>query len=94
LGDIQEDGVFGLQRGFKKAGVKSMIMSLWEVEDDATQMLMSEFYKNYTAGQTKQNSLKAAQRAVREFNGKINGKRRDFSSPRYWAGFILLDGLN
>jgi CHAT domain-containing protein len=94
LGDIQEDGVFGLQRGFKKAGVKSMIMSLWEVEDDATQMLMSEFYKNYTSGQTKQNSLKAAQRAVREFNGKINGKRRDFSSPRYWAGFILLDGLN
>lgn len=94
LGDIQDDGVYGLQRGFKKAGVNTILMSLWKVDDDATQMLMSEFYRNYASGLTKQQSLRQAQKAVRDFHGKINGKMRDFSNPRYWAAFVLLDALN
>ena len=86
LGKVSGEGVFGLQRGFKKAGVNSILMSLWEVDDEATQLLMTQFYKSLTKGLSKTNALKAAQAAVRA------NKDRDFSSPYYWAAFILLDG--
>ena len=86
MGDISRDGVFGLQRGFKNAGANSILMSLWEVNDKATQILMTEFYKNYLGGKSKRESLLAAQKAVRETPG--------FEDPEYWAAFILLDGLN
>lgn len=86
LGDITDEGIWGLQRGFKKAGAHSILMSLWEVDDEATQILMIEFYKNYLSGMSKRESLLAAQKAVRETPG--------FDDPEYWAAFILLDGLN
>ena len=94
MGDIGGDGVFGLQRGFKKAGVNSILMSLWDVDDAATGMFMEEFYRNFTEGKTKRESLKAAQDKVRNFKGEINGEYRNFSNPRYWAAFILLDALD
>lgn len=85
LGDISADGVFGLQRGFKKTGVNSMLLSLWKVDDDATQILMTEFYSNYIKGLSKLESLKMAQNTLR-----TNPK---YSSPMYWAAFVLLDGM-
>lgn len=88
LGDIsQGEGVFGLQRGFKKAGANTILMSLWEVDDKATQILMTKFYKNYLAGQSKRESLLSAQKYLREYD---NGRYND---PKYWAAFIMLDGL-
>jgi CHAT domain-containing protein len=88
LGDIsQGEGVFGLQRGFKKAGANSILMSLWEVNDEATQILMTQFYKNLVSGQSKRQSLRSAQKYLREYN------RGKFDKPEYWAAFILLDGL-
>ena len=86
LGDIVSDGVFGLQRGFKKAGANSLLMSLWKVDDDATRILMTEFYKNYLSGKSKRESLLAAQRVLQ------NDPK--YYQPQYWAAFILLDGLN
>ena len=86
LGKVSNEGVFGLQRGFKIAGVQSILMSLWEVDDEATQILMTNFYKNYLKGMSKQESLLNAQKIVRETPG--------FSDPEYWAAFILLDALN
>lgn len=94
LGDVKDDGVFGLQRGFKIAGVKSLLMSLWPVDDDATQLLMTEFYKNLLKGKSKHESLRLAQIHVKNFTGLIKETYRDFSNPQYWAAFILLDALN
>lgn len=94
LGELLSDGVFGLQRGFKKAGVKTIIMSLWNVDDSATQILMTEFYRNLFNGMSKRESLLEAQNKVRNFKGFINDEKRNFSNPKYWAGFIMLDGIN
>ena len=89
LGDIsQGEGVFGLQRGFKKAGANSILMSLWEVNDEATQILMTQFYKNLVSGQSKRQSLQSAQRYLREYNAG------QYNKPEYWAAFILLDGID
>lgn len=86
LGDVTGDGVFGLQRGFKKAGVNSILMSLWKVEDEATSTLMIEFYSNWLAGKSKYESLELAKEKVRSVE--------KWSDPHYWAAFILLDAVN
>lgn len=67
LGEIRGDGVFGLQRGFKKAGANTLLMSLWKVDDKATQLFMSYFYKNLVTGKSKQESLSEAQRDLRDY---------------------------
>ena len=85
-GDINSDGVFGLQRGFKMASANSLLMSLWTVDDAATCMLMTEFYKNWINGKSKREALALAQQAVRSHKG--------WESPHYWAAFILLDGTD
>ena len=87
LGDVTGEGVFGLQRGFKKAGVKTILMSLWKVDDEATQILMSQFYKDLIAGKSKVEALREAQQFVR------NTDNKKFDEPRFWAAFILLDAL-
>lgn len=83
-----DDMLWGVQRGFKEAGVKSILMSLKKVDDEATRILMVDFYKNLMKGKTKLQSLKDAQKHLRHVD---NGKYND---PIYWASFILLDGLN
>lgn len=83
LGEISSEGVFGLQRGFKLAGAKSLLMSMWKVDDQATYLLMTEFYRQYISGKSKRQSLYLAQSALRE--------SEEFSEPYYWASFILLD---
>ena len=86
-GDITGDGVFGLQRGFKKAGVQSILMSLWKVNDNATSFLMTEFYRNWIGeGKSKHQALELAKQKVRSHKG--------WEDPKYWAAFILLDGLD
>ena len=67
LGEITGDGVMGLQRGFKKAGANTLLMSLWNVDDEATRLLMTKFYANLVAGKNKFESLREAQRYVRDY---------------------------
>ena len=86
LGETSGEGVFGLQRGFKLAGANTLLMSLWKVDDTATQKLMAEFYRHYLSGKSKQESLNLAQQSLRN--------NSEYSDPEYWAAFILLDGLN
>ena len=81
-GDITSEGVFGLQRAFKMAGVQTIIMSLWKVSDKATQLLMTEFYNNWIGkDQSKREAFRNAQNTV----------RTQYEEPEYWAGFIMLD---
>ena len=89
LGKVTGEGVFGLQRGFKKAGANSILMSLWKVDDEATCLLMTEFYKNWIGeGKSKHDALELAKQTVRSH------KEKGWNDPKYWAAFILLDALD
>ena len=66
LGDVSSEGVFGLQRSFKQAGVQTLLMSLWEVNDKATSFLMSEFYVSLLSGKDKRASFLEAKRKCKE----------------------------
>ena len=81
-GDLEGDGVYGLQRAFKLAGVQTIIMSLWKVNDAATQMLMTEFYSNWIVN--KMSKRKAFETAKQKVRSK-------YPEPSCWAGFIMLD---
>ena len=81
LGDITPDGIAGLQRGLKYAGARSIIMSLWKVDDMATSIMMTEFYKILFQTKSKHVALKHAQQKVKKI----------YDNPYYWASFILLD---
>ena len=83
-GSVNGDGVFGLQRGFKKAGARSLLMSLWKVDDRATSVLMTEFYRLWLGGMSMHDALESAKKKVRSTKG--------WESPEFWAAFILLDG--
>ncbi len=83
LGDIQgNEGVYGLQRAFKIAGVKYIIMSLWQVPDKQTSMLMTTFYKKWLEDKmTIPDAFHAAQKELRELG----------FDPYQWAGFVLIE---
>lgn len=83
-----DDGLLGLHRGFKLAGAHTILMSLNKVDDEATKILMVEFYKNLMNGNTKLKSLMKAQKHLRIVE---NGK---YDNIKYWGAFVLLDGLN
>jgi CHAT domain-containing protein len=81
LGDIKgSEGVFGLQRGFKMAGVKKMIVSLWQVPDKETAELMTTFYTYWLKGKTVNESFYQAQADMRKKY-----------TPFYWAAFVLVE---
>ena len=90
-GEIGSDGVFGLQRGFKKAGTQSIIMSLWEVDSKATEMMMKEFFKAWAGDCSKREAFVNAQNEVKkEYGNKYDEEKH--KGP-HWAAFILLDAL-
>ncbi|MDZ4794699.1 MAG: CHAT domain-containing tetratricopeptide repeat protein [Bacteroidota bacterium] len=81
LGDVKgTEGVFGLQRGFKMAGVKKMIVSLWQVPDKETAELMTSFYTYWMKGKTIAGAFYQAQAEMRQ------------KYPAYyWAAFVLVE---
>ena len=87
LGEVTGDGVFGLQRGFKKAGVQSLVMSLWKVSDEATKIMMTRFYENLARGRSKYDSFQEAQNYLRKYDGGL------YDEPEYYSAFVLLDAI-
>ena len=77
LGKVTGDGVFGLQRGFKKAGAGSLLMSLWKVDDKATRQLMTFFYHNLTQGMNKHDAFSKAQHDLRNMDVEDNSRRKN-----------------
>lgn len=81
LGEVNDEGVFGLQRAFKKAGVNTIIMSLWKVSDHITQLMMTHFYTHLLNGNSKYAAFRKAQLEI----------RKEYPNPYQWAAYIMLD---
>lgn len=80
LGDVKSgEGVYGLQRAFQVAGADALIMSLWKVDDAATQLLMTNFYTNWIKLGNKQKAFKQAQLQL----------MTKYKEPYYWGAFVM-----
>ncbi|MBS1680967.1 MAG: CHAT domain-containing protein [Bacteroidetes bacterium] len=81
LGDVRAgEGVYGLQRAFIVAGAKTLVMSLWRVDDAATQALMTSFYTNLSKGVNKMKAFKTAQQQL----------MLKYKEPYYWGAFVMV----
>lgn len=81
-GVVKSDGVYGLQRGFKKAGVGCLIMSLWNLDDMGGQAFMQLFYKKMAEGSDRYKAFYEAKHQI---------KNAFADMPFMWAGMIMLD---
>ncbi len=82
LGEIKAgEGVYGLQRAFLVAGAEAIVMSLWKVDDAATQHLMNNFYTNMMKSGDKQKAFKQAQQQL----------MAKFKEPYYWGAFVMME---
>ncbi len=82
LGDIKgNEGVYGLQRAFKIAGAKYLMMSLWQIPDQATKEFMISFYTNW---------LKKGKSIPVAFQDTQKEMQKRFLNPYSWAGFVLI----
>lgn len=98
LGDVNIDGTYGIQRSFKIAGVNSIIMSLWEVDDEATKILMTALYEKLAKSISVKDSFDFAINTVKKTyekrarsQSKALPKYKRYDSAYYWTSFILLD---
>lgn len=81
LGDVRAgEGVYGLQRAFQVAGADALIMSMWKVDDAATQQLMTSFYSNWIKIGDKQAAFRQAQLQLLS----------KFKAPYYWGAFVMM----
>lgn len=80
LGEIRNgEGVYGLQRSFRQAGARAVLMSLWPVSDEATMEIMTVFYKALISGKNKHDALDEARAII----------RKKYDHPFYWGAFVL-----
>lgn len=97
LGEVTGDGIVGLTRAFFYAGAPSIVATLWDVADEPTQQVISEFYRAYGEGATRSAALRAAQLRLLERlrAGRVSvrtplGDVTLPEDPRLWAGVALI----
>ncbi|MCG8421616.1 MAG: CHAT domain-containing protein [Proteobacteria bacterium] len=82
IGDVVAgETVYGLRQAFFLAGAETLLLSLWRVDDDATQQLMSRYYRRLMLGESRIQALRNTQIALLREPGEIH--------PQYWASFVL-----
>jgi len=81
-GEIKAEGVVGIARAFLGAGARSVLVSLWAVDDAATLEFMKIFYQHLVKGKSASEALNQAMRSMRE--------SEEFSEVKYWAPFVLI----
>lgn len=77
---VDGQGVYGLQRAFQVAGADNVIISLWKVDDTATQLLMGYFYEEYLQSNNPRTALKISQIKLQE----------QYPHPNYWGAFYVI----
>ena len=85
---VEGEGVMSISRSFIQAGSKSVLMSLWSVDDCTTSTIMENYYKNLYQGQQKNNALQAAKLEFIKNANKLN------SHPFYWAPFVQIGSID
>lgn len=80
-GKVTPEGLFGLQRAFKKAGAQTLVMTLWRVSDRVTREFMVSFYKHLVHSEDKRKAFEEARQEIRD----------RYPEPFYWAGFVMID---
>ena len=81
-GEIKAEGVVGIARAFLGAGARSVLVSLWAIDDKATLEFMKYFYQHLAEGESASKSLNQAMKFMRESD--------EFSDVKYWAPFVLI----
>ena len=81
-GEIKAEGVVGIARAFLGAGARSVLVSLWAIDDEATLEFMKYFYQHLAEGKSASKSLNQAMKFMRESD--------EFSDVKYWAPFVLI----
>ncbi|MBI4646407.1 MAG: CHAT domain-containing protein [Bacteroidia bacterium] len=91
LGAIKgSEGVYGLQRAFKMAGVKYIIMSLWQVPDKETEEFMVTFYTKLLKQKDVRKAFNETQAEMRKKYEPYYWMRKKYE-PYYWAAFVLIE---
>ena len=81
-GEIKAEGVVGIARAFIGAGARSVLVSLWAIDDEATLEFMKSFYHHLVEGRSASASLNLAMKCLRESD--------KYSDVKYWAPFVLI----
>nr|XP_058968949.1 tetratricopeptide repeat protein 28-like [Pocillopora verrucosa] len=81
-GEIKAEGVVGIARAFMGAGARSVVVSLWAIDDEATLEFMKCFYQHLAEGKPASESLNLAMKSLRE--------SKKFRDIKYWAPFLLI----
>ena len=81
-GEIKAEGVVGMARAFLGAGARSVVVTLWAIDDEATKEFMKYFYHHLSEGQCVSKALNQAMKCLRESD--------NFSDVTYWAPFVLI----
>ena len=81
-GEIKAEGVVGIARAFLGAGARSVLVSLWAIDDKATLEFMKNFYQLLVKGKSVSEALNQAMNCMRE--------SEEFGVVKYWAPFVLI----